>query len=188
MSALNMHPTFTDREGYQKWLATWRQIQSRHTRTIRRLRDRAKAAQREGSAEAARFQKELQMERTMGRRIMTLLDSARQRWDRLTQMKAQIAQQMAGFPLTLENCSAIDFHFNKGSLEFPLPAWVVKTKGQSYYVHHVDFSGARGTTRETPEHPSTKGSIRFRRCTLHIDREGVATITNAEGVHVAEAA
>lgn len=77
-----------------------------------------------------------------------------------------------------EHCRTIDFHFNKGHLQDPsIPMWVVKTKGQSFYVNHVE-SNATWTTRETPE-GSTKGSIRFKNCFLKIE-DGIAYITQTD--------
>lgn len=60
--------------------------------------------------------------------------------------------------------SEIIFHFNKKHLENPtIPMWVVKSKGQTYYVHHVDVDEGVGfCTKETPDNPHTKGSIKFK--------------------------
>jgi hypothetical protein len=161
------------------------------TKTIRKDRIKLKRMARlNPHAEATRkLQRELHFQAIMARKTMTLLESAKQRWARIVAMDQQMAEQMASFPLTVENCPMIDFHFNKGSIEFPsLPSWVLKTKGKSYYVHHVDFSAANGTTRETPEHPSTKGAIRFRHCTLTLNADGSARITPKEAKNVALAA
>jgi hypothetical protein len=194
MSAHNMHPTFNDLAGYKAWRATWRALYARQSVSIRKAKLRVKALSRlprtdETLTRLSKCQSELHWNRVMARKTMTLLESAQTRWARILAMEVQIATQMRGFPLVLENCPAIDFHFNKGSIEFPqLPAWVIKAKGQQFFVHHVDFSGATGTTRETPGHASTKGSIRFRRCTLALSPEGFATLTRPELVEVAQAA
>lgn len=60
--------------------------------------------------------------------------------------------------------SEIVFHFNKKHLEDPnIPMWVIKSKGQTHYVHHVDVAKGVGfSTKETPDNPSTKGSIKFK--------------------------
>lgn len=78
--------------------------------------------------------------------------------------------------------SEIIFHFNKKHLEdASIPMWVVKTKGQTHYVHHVDVDKGVGfSTKETPDNPSTKGSIKFKGV-LHLINEGnmiIAKITN----------
>jgi hypothetical protein len=53
--------------------------------------------------------------------------------------------------------------------------WVVKTKGESYYVHHVDCT-VPWSTKETPNNSHTKGSIKVKNCLLVIDEENCATI------------
>ena len=58
----------------------------------------------------------------------------------------------------------INFHFNKKHLEDQdIPMWVIKHKGVTYYVNHVDVdSGVGFSTKETPDNPHTKGSIKFK--------------------------
>ena len=69
------------------------------------------------------------------------------------------------------------FHFNKGHITDPsIPMWVLKTKGETYYVHHVDCS-VPWSTKETPDNPSTKGSIKVKRCLLTIDDDNCASIS-----------
>lgn len=53
--------------------------------------------------------------------------------------------------------------------------WVVKTKGESFYVHHVDCT-VPWSTKETPNNPSTKGSIKVKNCLLLIDEDNCASI------------
>ena len=61
------------------------------------------------------------------------------------------------------------FHFNKKHLEDPaIPMWVLKTKGESYYVHHVDCNMS-WSTKETPDNSHTKGSLKVKDCLLVID-------------------
>ena len=68
------------------------------------------------------------------------------------------------------------FHFNKGHLADPsIPMWVLKAKGQTFYVDHVD-SHIGFSTKETPDNPHTKGSIKFKNCSIAI-ANGVATLT-----------
>jgi hypothetical protein len=59
--------------------------------------------------------------------------------------------------------------------------WVVKTKGQTHYVHHVDVDKGVGfSTKETPDNPSTKGSIKFKGVLRLINEDNmiIAKITN----------
>ncbi len=54
--------------------------------------------------------------------------------------------------------------------------WVVKAKGESYYVEHVVCS-VPWSTKETPNNSHTKGSIKLKNCLITIDDDNVATIT-----------
>lgn len=68
----------------------------------------------------------------------------------------------------LQGLKEVIFHFNKGHLTDPaIPMWVIKTRGQSYYVNHVDAS-VPWSTKETPDNPATKGSLKFKNCNLEI--------------------
>jgi hypothetical protein len=41
--------------------------------------------------------------------------------------------------------------------------WVVKCRGDTHYVDHVDvLPGIGFSTKETPDNPHTKGSIKFK--------------------------
>lgn len=56
----------------------------------------------------------------------------------------------------------IVFHFNKAFLTDPsIPMWVVKHKGQTYYVNHFE-SSIGFSTKETPDNNSTKGSLQLK--------------------------
>ena len=56
------------------------------------------------------------------------------------------------------------FHFNKKFLEDnTIPMWVIKYKGQTYYVNHMTVLPNVGfSTKETPDNKSTKGSIKIK--------------------------
>lgn len=74
-------------------------------------------------------------------------------------------------------CKDLVFHFNKGHLtDETIPMWVIKTHGESFYVHHVT-SQLNWSTKETPDNERTKGSIKFKECLLQIDPENNATIS-----------
>lgn len=69
------------------------------------------------------------------------------------------------------------FHFNKKHLEDnDIPMWVVKAKGESYYVNHVTCE-LPWSTKETPDNSHTKGSIKIKRCLLSIDEDNCATVS-----------
>lgn len=54
--------------------------------------------------------------------------------------------------------------------------WVVKSHGVTFYVNHVTAE-IPWSTKETPDNPSTKGSIKFKNCKLVIDDENCATLS-----------
>lgn len=58
-----------------------------------------------------------------------------------------------------------------------IPMWVLKFKGETHYVHHVD-ANARWTTKETPDNPATKGSLKFKNVLVSIDENDCAEIKN----------
>lgn len=73
----------------------------------------------------------------------------------------------------------IVFHFNKMHLQdSSIPMWVIKVKGQTYYVHHLD-SLVGFSTKETPDNPSTRGSLKFKGNVeiKSINNQIIATIT-----------
>ena len=55
------------------------------------------------------------------------------------------------------------FHFNKAHNEDPhnIPAWVVKCKGQTFYVNSMS-SSVGFTTKQTPDSEHTKASLQFK--------------------------
>ena len=54
--------------------------------------------------------------------------------------------------------------------------WVLKTHGESFYVNHVHCK-LPWDTKETPDNPATKGSIKIKESLLTIDDENNATIS-----------
>lgn len=77
---------------------------------------------------------------------------------------------------TLQNCKEVVFHFNKAHLtDNNIPMWVLKTKGTTYYVNHVN-ANVGWTTKETPDSSHTKGSLKFKNVNVVIDDLNEATI------------
>ena len=73
-------------------------------------------------------------------------------------------------------CKDCVFHFNKKHLEDDtIPMWVLKFKGETFYVNHVDCS-VPWSTKETPDNSHTKGSIKVKDCVVTIDDENCAII------------
>jgi hypothetical protein len=71
------------------------------------------------------------------------------------------------------------FHFNTGHLsDSSIPMWVLKMKGNTQYVNHVD-SDAPWSTKETPDNKTTKGSLKFKRVDVEIvDGEAIVRKAN----------
>jgi hypothetical protein len=60
-----------------------------------------------------------------------------------------------------------------------IPMWIVKTRGQTYYIKHVKFENVSFETKETPENGSTKGSLKIKGfCEIYDD--GTAKIWQRE--------
>jgi len=56
--------------------------------------------------------------------------------------------------------------------------WVLKAKGNTYYVKHVT-STVGWSTKETPNNPHTKGSLKFKNVSVDIvDDEAFITSSN----------
>lgn len=54
--------------------------------------------------------------------------------------------------------------------------WILKAKGETYYVNHVDC--LKGwSTKETPDNAHTKGAIKIKHCLLVIDENNCATLS-----------
>lgn len=63
------------------------------------------------------------------------------------------------------------FHYNKANLADPaIPMWIVKHKGKTYYVHHME-SQIGFSTKETPDNEATKASLQFNKASLRIEED-----------------
>lgn len=82
--------------------------------------------------------------------------------------------------LNITKRTEIIFHFNKKYLEDnTIPMWIVKAKGETFYVHHL-ISHVGFSTKETPDNPHTKGSLKFKgKLSIEPNERGelIATIT-----------
>jgi len=54
--------------------------------------------------------------------------------------------------------------------------WVLKFRGETFYVEHVDCN-VKWSTKETPDNSHTKGSIKIKHCLLVIDDDNCANIS-----------
>jgi hypothetical protein len=60
-----------------------------------------------------------------------------------------------------EEAARVIFHYNrKHNEDSSIPTWVIKHKGQTYYVNHLE-SEVGFKTKETPDNEHTKGSLQF---------------------------
>lgn len=54
------------------------------------------------------------------------------------------------------------FHYNKKHNEdVTIPTWIIKHKGETYYVNHLN-SQVGFRTKETPDSEHTKGALQFK--------------------------
>lgn len=54
--------------------------------------------------------------------------------------------------------------------------WVIKSKGETFYVEHVEFKNVSFSTKETPNNPHTKGSLKFKKVSMTLDKERSSAI------------
>lgn len=176
MSANAMKPIFTNRKSYLNWRSEWKKVYTALSNQIISDKRKIVIMSRLNDPNVANIQRELVYKQVMARKMMMLMQEAKTRRDRILGMHASLAEQTASFPIKLEGCQNIDFHFNKGSLEFDfLPMWILKAKGRSYYVNHIDCN-IPWSTRERPTN-ATRGMIRIKSGDIIIDGEGIATVT-----------
>jgi len=57
--------------------------------------------------------------------------------------------------------------------------WILKIKGQTYYVNHVDCN-APWSTKETPNNPATKGSLKIKNVDVVIDENDNAWVAQRQ--------
>lgn len=64
--------------------------------------------------------------------------------------------------LKIDSPERIVFHYNKKHNEDQtIPQWVIKVKGQTYYINHLE-SKIGFSTKETPDNQHTKGALQFK--------------------------
>jgi hypothetical protein len=124
---------------------------------------------------AAQTQRNLFLMRRDATKMMTLLQEAKDRRDRILAMIKDVEAQP--FPIEME-ADRVDIFYNRASNEFSvLPRWVLKTRGKSFYIDHIDAT-VPWSTRELDAGP-TKGMLRFRKCKVAISKDRIATLRAA---------
>lgn len=79
--------------------------------------------------------------------------------------------------LEIESVVPVVVHYNKQhNIDPTIPPWVVKVKGQTYYVEHFEVSKDVGfSSKETPDNEHTKAALKFR-SKLIIDADNCAKL------------
>jgi hypothetical protein len=207
MSVNGLKPNFTDINGYKAWRKQWNTVYQELSARIRKQKQVLRSAQQRysqtglatgpiarvhdqvvaHSANHTSLMREMAKRKSMtvnAHKLNTILNEAKIRMGNITKMKKEMTAHLEQFPIRIDACDRVDFHFNKKHLEYSwIPMWVLKTKGKTFYVHHVNAL-CPWSTRETPDNDATKGSIRLRNCSLDIDALGVATLREIEEVAV----
>jgi hypothetical protein len=148
MSIHGLKPKFVDLAGYKAWRASYATVYHTVSQRILDLKNNVHGLHRNGISVKDASIK-LRGLRVAAFKLNTVLAEAKIRMHGITKKHLEYQQ---------------------------LPMWIIKVKGRTYYCHHVN-ARASWDTRETPEN-STKGCIRFKHCDLHIDKLGVATISD----------
>lgn len=170
----DLAPKINSVEDYRAWVSKWKRNYKKISQNIRSEKLKYKELQRTNTNPDSTS---LNLSRAMGRKMMMLLDEAKLQLSNRFTIENEITEHFQTFPLTIDNARNIEFHFNKKHLQYPdvVPMWILKAKGSTWYCNNV-VSNIGFTTKERPDHSSTKGSIRFRRATITIDEYGNATI------------
>jgi hypothetical protein len=177
MSMYGLNVSFGTIKEYYIWKREWTKVQKQLTLNIRERRRKLLelCAERADIKLIAKAQKDWFYEKVMGAKFMNLLETAKERRNRLIKMNNDIREQFKTFPLSVES-RVIDFHFNKGNLIYAdMPSWIVKARGKTYLLHHVDIINGTVTTRENLG-GGTKGMLRIKNAVLEIDKDGAAVI------------
>lgn len=80
---------------------------------------------------------------------------------------SEITQKLiSNIPLALKEeivKDVIIVHYNKAhNSDISIPPWVIKHKGNTYYVNHIEFKNKDLNTKETPLNDQTKASLKFK--------------------------
>lgn len=178
MNTYNVKPEFTNWSGYQQWLKEWSDVYQRVSDVCKARKREIKAANSANNWSLLnQTRSAYQQDKANATEMMELRQQAVMHWKSIKQMHKSISEQAAQYPLTIEDARNIDLYFNKKHLQFPLiPMWALRTRGQTFYVNHLDCQTA-WSTREKPDDKSTKGMIRIKRGTVHINKQGDALIS-----------
>lgn len=165
---------------YLEFYSLWKKGIARLNTEIRRGKTLRGERQRNGLS-ASLIQKKLAHRQLMARKMYQLLVEARTEAYERRKSEAELKKLLTSYPIEFPRCKEVVFHFNKGWLfNKTIPMWVVRARGETFYVYHVDTDGVKWSTKEAPDHPSTQGSIKFKNVSLYIDESATATIGGLE--------
>lgn len=73
-----------------------------------------------------------------------------------------------------DSVDRVVFHYNKKHNEdSSIPPWVIKHRGKSYYVNHLEIlPGVGFSTKETPDNEHTKAALMIRGKLKIIETDG----------------
>lgn len=79
--------------------------------------------------------------------------------------------------MQIDEDTRIIVHYNRiHNTNQEIPPWVIKAKGETYYINHIDVEKNVGfSSRETPSNDTTKASIKVK-ARLSIDENACAVI------------
>lgn len=170
--------TFDKPEDFRPWRTKWRANYKQLSSDIRKHKRLVKHLQRQGRGQNE--QRQLRFMRIMAYKMMLLLEEAKKEYQAKKESMKQLAEHMEQFPINYPKCREVIFHFNKGHMKNPaIPVWVLKAKGKTFYVNHVNAT-IPWSTKEVIGHPSTIGSIKFKKASMYIDEDGCATVGEAK--------
>lgn len=177
MSIYGMKPTFTSAKSYKIWKHDRARLIDNAARICKARKLAIREAQRSGNHEmVAKARASYDRDRVIAFKLNSLIDDGKVRRDNLLAIRHALDEQDKTFPLNIENCRTIDFHFNKKHLEIPsIPMWVAKTRGKTYMIHHIDCQMPWSTMER--DEGATRGMIRVRHADLFIDRARIARVT-----------
>ncbi len=82
--------------------------------------------------------------------------------------------------MQIDEDTRIIVHYNRiHNTNQEIPPWVIKAKGETYYINHIDVEKNVGfSTKETPDSENTKAALKFKgKLTINnINDQIIATI------------
>lgn len=168
---------FNDSSDYFIWKKDWVGKYKEYSEQVRKQKKLVSNLHRKGHIiQAAKEQKKLLFMRVIASKSNILLKEALVEYHKKLGQEKELQEHLSKFPISYKYVKDVVFHFNKQHLLNPkIPMWVIKAKGNTFYVNHV-ISNAPWNTKEAPDNPHTKGSIKIKNVSLDIDQDAVATI------------